>query len=192
MLYTKERKSESALCISCCGKGEDTKFLIAFIYITVAAFFDKKQFRVPNWLCMMGVINGLSYHLLVDGLHTFFRYLGGMLLPVFCLWILFYFRMIGAGDIKLFAVIGSFIGKDVVWVMIYSMVVNGIFSFFILYRERAFVQRFLYFGEYIKNFFWIKERNPYCGVDWKSSPFAIHFTVGIWIGFLLYLVKVLV
>lgn len=141
---------------------------------------------------MAGVINGFCYHLLVDGVHTLLGYLAGMLIPIFCLGILFYFHMIGAGDIKLFAVIGSFIGKDVIWVILYSMLVNGIVSFLILYRERAFVQRFQYFGEYIKKFFLTGEREPYCGIDWENSLFVIHFTVGIWIGFILYLVKVLV
>lgn len=171
-------------------KGDDTELFILFIYISLAAFFDKKQFRVPNWLCMVGVLNGLSYHLVLDGVRTFFEYLGGMIIPIFCLGILFYFRMLGAGDIKLFAVVGSFIGRDVVWVILYSIFVNGIVSFFILYRERAFVQRFQYFGQYIRRFFLSGEREAYCTADWRENPFVIPFTVGIWFGFLLYCIRI--
>lgn len=138
---------------------------------------------------MMGVLNGLCYHLVVEGLKVLPSYFYGMILPFLCLGILFYFHMIGAGDIKLFAVVGSFIGKDVIWVILYSLVINGIFSFFILYRERAFIERFQYFGQYMKDFFLNGKRRAYCEDDWKKSSFVIPFTVGIWFAFLLYCIR---
>lgn len=173
----------------CQRKGDDTKFLMLFVYISVAAFFDKKEFRIPNWLCVAGVLNGLCYHFIVDGIRKLPNYFGGMLIPFFCLGILFYFHMLGAGDIKLFAVVGSFLGKDVIWIILYSMFINGIFAFFILYKEKAFIQRFRYFGEYVRTLFLAGESKPYCGDDWEKSPFVIHFTLGIWFAFLLYWIR---
>lgn len=160
-----------------------------FIYISVAAFFDKKEFRIPNWLSIVGVLNGLCYHLIIEGLHGLPNYLGGMIIPLFCLGILFRFRMLGAGDIKLFAVVGSFLGKDVIWIIIYSMFINGIFAFFVLYKEKAFIQRFQYFRGYVRNLFLTREKKLYCGADWEESPFVIHFTLGIWFAFLLYCIR---
>ncbi len=160
-----------------------------FIYISVAAFFDMKEFRIPNQLCIVGILNGLCYHFIIEGLQGFSNYLGGMIIPLFCLGILFYFRMLGAGDIKLFAVVGSFLGKDVIWIILYSIFVNGIFAFFILYKKKAFIQRFRYFGQYMKTLFLTGEKKPYCGDDWRESPFVIHFTLGIWFSFLLYYIK---
>jgi len=155
----------------------------------MAAFFDKKEFRIPNWLCMVGVINGLCYHLIAEGLRELPNYLGGMIIPFFCLGILFHFRMLGAGDIKLFVAIGSFLGKDVIWIIVYSMFINGMAAFFILYKEKAFIKRFLYFGEYVNNILLKGEKKSYCGDDWKESPFVIHFTLGIWFAFLLYWIR---
>lgn len=38
--------------------------------------------------------------------------LGGSILPLFLLAVLYYFRMLGAGDIKLFCAIGGLMGED--------------------------------------------------------------------------------
>ncbi len=165
-----------------------------FSYISAAVFFDKREFKIPNWLCVAGVVNGLCYHLIADGFLRFPKYITGTFMPIVCLFALFYFQMLGAGDIKLFAVVGSFLGKDVIWIIIYSMFLNGIAAFFILCKEKAFRERFRYFGMYMRDFFlnresFSKKREAYLGEAWKESPFVLHFSVGIWFAVLLYYIK---
>ncbi len=165
-----------------------------FSYVSVAMYFDKREFKIPNWLCAVGIMNGFCYHLLVDRLLEFPNYIAGTFMPIIALFVLFYFQMLGAGDIKLFAVVGSFLGKDVVWIILYSMFINGIAAFSILYKKKAFKERFQYFGIYMRDFFFnrgdfCKKREAYLGENWRESPFILHFSFGIWFAVLLYYTK---
>jgi prepilin peptidase CpaA len=68
------------------------------VLVLNAAFFDIRTRRIPNWLCLAGLIVGLA--------------LGFAL--YFPLWLL---HARGAGDVKLLAAAGSFIGPANIFVL---------------------------------------------------------------------------
>ena len=75
----------------------------------MAAFFDLKVRRIPNWLIGVGaflgvVINGLA------GTSQLFQSVAGFVVAIVVLLLPFALGWIGAGDVKLFGVIGALLG----------------------------------------------------------------------------------
>ncbi len=66
--------------------------------------------RIKNWLIGAGILVGLSFGIFGGGLQGFLTGLAGIVVPIICLGIFFALHLLGAGDIKLLCVIGSFIG----------------------------------------------------------------------------------
>ena len=93
-----------------------TGVLIALLL--AAAWIDWRTMRIPNWLTVAGMAWGLAWNAtsgpsIVDGLLFGLGGLGlgfAMFLP---LWLL---RVLGAGDVKLMAMVGAFLGAGGVFV----------------------------------------------------------------------------
>lgn len=84
-------------------------FVLLIVLLGTSVWFDVKSRRIPNWLIAMGLT--ASFALQVLSSFGSFSTWGMGLLAGFGLFIPFYLlRAMGAGDVKLMAVIGSFIG----------------------------------------------------------------------------------
>ena len=96
---------------------------------------------------------------------------------------IYYFRMMGAGDMKLWAVVGGFLGPQrAVYCMIASLFVGAVLSIFVLLKRRNLKIRLLYFCSYIQ-----KQQNgvwePY--LNEKDQDGRFHFAIAILGGILL-------
>lgn len=105
-------------------------------------------------------------------------WLTGVCTPVLFLFLLFYCKMIGAGDIKVLSILGGFHGwKFSLKVFLIALVYGGIWSIFKLTAHHNWRERFLYFYEYLNEILYIKKRISYrqvSNVDKRSSiPFCI-------------------
>ena len=136
---------------------------IALILITGSAMLDDlSRGRISNGIIMTGLLWGALYQSFSGGMTGLLIFLGGVLLPVILMSGLYYFRMIGAGDIKLFSVIGGFLGPmTVLSCMVISVLLGGLISLTIMICHHNFSQRFIYFSEYIYNYSKDKKWNPY-------------------------------
>ena len=114
---------------------------------------DLQSGKIPNGLIVTGLSCALVYQCMEYGIAGALIFLGGCLLPVFLLGILFYFRMIGAGDIKLFCMIGGYIGpEDCLNCMSLSILFGGIISLIIMIRNKNLGRRLSYLGMYISEY----------------------------------------
>ncbi|HWP22756.1 MAG TPA: A24 family peptidase [Candidatus Binatia bacterium] len=95
---------------------------------SLSAFFDYQYRRIPNWLIVFGLVCGVGLNafqnsgLLVDSLLGFVAGIGVLFLP-------FAFGWVGAGDVKLFGVIGALLGVS--WlprVFFYAAVAAGVIA----------------------------------------------------------------
>ena len=88
------------------------------ITVSVAVISDYRGWRIPNKLIGAGLIQGFVvsavWRGLQDGLVCSIQ---GCVIPVMMLFVLFLIRALGAGDIKLLAVAGAFVGTGVYRVM---------------------------------------------------------------------------
>ena len=119
------------------GRIERIIYLIPLIAtVSAAVVQDLRDWRIPNRLIAIGLMQGM---IISAWMHGFGQGLlvsvSGSVIPVLILYVLFLMRALGAGDIKLFAVAGTFVGTDVVRVMIYSFLAGGVISLFFLLKE---------------------------------------------------------
>ena len=108
----------------------------------------------------------------------------GLLVPILILGILFIFRMLGAGDIKLLSVIGSMIGPTKILNCIsYSFLIGAVISAALMIQAALSASEF--FTYYITSVFISKqEKENYYKSGMPLENF--HFTVPIFLSALLY------
>jgi prepilin peptidase CpaA len=96
------------------------------VLLIVAAVIDWRSFRLPNWLTLGGIAVGLVMSVLPQGIGFLGSLLGAgtglvLLLPLYAL------RMTGAGDVKLMAMVGAFLGlPNVLFALLFTLVAGGV------------------------------------------------------------------
>lgn len=101
----------------------------------LASWFDIKSRKVPNRLIVLGIFLGICVNALgsfpghfYSGILGFALGFGLMLIP-YCL------GLLGAGDVKLFAVVGLFLGPDnTLDAVVYTVMCGGVLALFFLFR----------------------------------------------------------
>lgn len=90
----------------------DPRLLTLTTLLLLATVFDIRQMRIPNWLCLAGIGLGLMRALEVPVAlpHGLWWALQGMLVGLGIMLPLWLCRAIGAGDAKLAAMTGVFLG----------------------------------------------------------------------------------
>jgi prepilin peptidase CpaA len=104
-----------------------TGVLIALLL--AAAVFDYRSFRIPNWLTAGGLVFGTAWTIIVPplpGAGWWFP-IGGIATGFIAVLPLYVLRAAGAGDVKLMAMAGSFLGShDTLYALLFSFVVGGV------------------------------------------------------------------
>jgi prepilin peptidase CpaA len=125
------------------------KLSVILLVFLMALYLDLKYQRIPNLLCMVTLISGFivqSYFSSWSGLLTALMSAG---LAFVLLFPAFYFRLLGAGDVKLMVAIGSLLDiKLLLWSIVYAIIVGGVTSIFLaLYRLgwKSFVEVLLHY-----------------------------------------------
>ncbi|SDZ18020.1 prepilin peptidase CpaA [Evansella caseinilytica] len=115
---------------------------ILFGYLLTALYWDVRYTRLPNWLTAGGMAVGLLYHIVTNGLQGLMFSAGGLLVAGGIFLLLYIFKALGAGDVKLFAAIGSLVGIELVlYFMMYSVIFAGIIGIVILLFTRTFLSK---------------------------------------------------
>lgn len=120
-----------------------TGVLIALLVI--AAVSDFKTLRIPNWLTFGGVLFGLIYNTVAPWSPDagFLWALQGLLVGFLIMLPLYVLKVMGAGDVKLMAMIGAFLGlPDTLYVVLTIFVVGGIAALTFALRKKAWKQMF--------------------------------------------------
>jgi len=111
--------------------------------VVVAAVYDIRFRRIPNWLVVAGFCLGLTFNVFfhrVDGL--ILALLGAVLalivyLPFFAL------RAMGAGDVKLMIAIGAFVGaKNWLILFLITAILGGILALCLLLIRGGLIRAF--------------------------------------------------
>lgn len=148
-----------------------------------AVLFDLKDGKIPNGVIAAGLMWGCSYQLVVHGGMGMIFFLGGSCFPILLFGALYYFRMIGAGDIKLFCVTGGFLGPyGCFYCAVTAIFTGGIISLAIMLRRHIISQRLLYFSEYISDYSRNRKWKPYRNRASTESQFC--FSVPVLLGVL--------
>jgi prepilin peptidase CpaA len=103
-----------------------TVFQLFLVPLAVlVAYHDVRYRRIPNAFVLATLISGLTLNFALGGFKGGLNSLGGCVLAFILMFILHVFGAMGAGDVKLFAAIGSVIGAQLVLPTFVVVVLTG-------------------------------------------------------------------
>lgn len=79
------------------------------IILVFAVATDLNEWRISNRLIVLGLFFGLIFCILREGSIGIVHFILNISIPVILLFLFFQLRALGAGDIKLFSVVGGFL-----------------------------------------------------------------------------------
>lgn len=112
-----------------------TNYILLLPVLVFAMVSDIRTHKIPNALCVYGIVAALVYWILADTDAIFYKLLPGMCIPFFVLFCLYVIRALGAGDVKLMCVVGTYIGVDVLMVIGLTFVITAIYGIVVCIRH---------------------------------------------------------
>ena len=98
-------------------------FLIPLAVLII--YHDVRYRRIPNPFVLATLVTGLTLNFAVGGWQGGLNSIGGCLLAFVLMFMLHVFGAMGAGDVKLFAAIGSILGAQLVLPTFIVVVLTG-------------------------------------------------------------------
>ncbi len=151
---------------------------------------DFKRDRIYNGWILFGILTGLFFHMQEGGWYGVCSAVIPMIIPFILLYPIYKIGALGAGDIKLFMVSGSFLKTEqLVHVIIVSFFAAALFSLMKMISEKNCKERTRYLLSYLLETCKTREWRLYdetCIQDahtYKSNK--IHFALPICIGVML-------
>ena len=103
--------------------------IIALVLVIVAAVHDLREFRIPNRLIVAGIVVGVSVIVIRAFTGEYIgNYILGTLAGLAGMTFLYIIRAVGAGDVKLLAVIGMLTGLEFVLQLMVVSLITGLFT----------------------------------------------------------------
>ena len=152
-----KRIEERTKRVGDCRKGGDLLSVQSQLLLVIAGvgvLMDFLMEKVVNSFICIGLAAGLFYQAVTYGGKGVLSFLPGAVLPLVLLCPLFYFRMLGAGDIKLFSVLGGILGYSLILrVMFCSFLIGAVLSGAFLISCGNLKERFSYFFNYLYTYY---------------------------------------
>ena len=144
-------------------------YLSLICILAVAAVMDISTFRVKNRWIIFGLVFGVILYIAAGQWAVIANKAAGFLLPASLL-VLYRYSMLGAADIKLFAVAGFYLGfrDSFLFIVMTFMLASGLAVYRIL-TNHCLKKRFFYFHNFIKHI--------YMDFANKDKTACLHMTV---------------
>ena len=154
------------------------------VILAAAVIQDFMYMKISNRLILMGVLLSLAFGFMTGGLTQILFVLANVSFPVIVLYLLYLLGVLGAGDIKLFSIIGGFSNfRELTNCMLYSFLVGAVIAAGkMLYNRNLRISLFKA-GVYFRTI--RKEGIVSYHKEWSESRNLMHFSVAILIGYLL-------
>jgi prepilin peptidase CpaA len=91
----------------------------------IITYYDVRYRRIPNAFVLATLASGLIINTIYDGLNGTLMSLGGCAIAFILMFVLHVFGAMGAGDVKLFAAVGSLTGANMVLPMFLVVILTG-------------------------------------------------------------------
>jgi prepilin peptidase CpaA len=133
------------------------------ILVAIAAVFDIRYRRIPNWLVLAGIIVGLAWNVYSSGWSGLLRASEGLGLGFILYFPLYLIRARGAGDVKLLAAVGAIAGPlNCFWIFLLTAILGGVIALLLLIFRSRVRQTFFNVG-------WIIRDLLHLQAPWRSS-----------------------
>jgi prepilin peptidase CpaA len=101
-------------------------------------YCDLRFRRIPNKLVLAALIAGLAINVTLGGAYGALSSAGGFAVAFVPMFLMHIFGAMGAGDVKLFAAIGSVVGLTLVpWTFVVVVMVGAVLAFYSMIRSRT-------------------------------------------------------
>lgn len=165
------------------------KLVLLFSFLSLAAGQDIRSGKISNRLIVLGMVFGgclqvLQHH--AEGIYFFLRNIS---VPIILFYLLFQMRVLGAGDIKLFSMIGGILTiQELFAIMAYSFIAAGAGAGLYLVVDQQRRQKLYYAGRYLLDFVRTGKIEPYLP-PFASESFSFALSVPVLFGavYVLYL-----
>lgn len=151
-------------------------YLSLICILAVAAVMDISTFRVKNRWIIFGLVFEVILYIAAGQWAVIANKAAGFLLPASLL-VLYRYSMLGAADIKLFAVAGFYLGfrDSFLFIVMTFMLASGLAVYRIL-TNHCLKKRFFYFLNFIRDFS-TNEKHIYMDFANKDKTACLHMTV---------------
>ncbi len=152
---------------------------------TAAVVTDIRTGRISNRLIVSGLTAGLFFRIAESGWTGIIVFLLNVSLPVILCYLLFLMHALGAGDIKLFSVIGGIWSlKILMATLAVSFLAGAGMSLCRLLYYHELVPGLSRFGTYVRRCIAEEKLEEY-PAEYRGKQHIIHFSAAIWIGFII-------
>ncbi|QDU40733.1 Type 4 prepilin-like proteins leader peptide-processing enzyme [Maioricimonas rarisocia] len=148
--------------------------------LIVAAWIDGKQLRVPNWITFPMVFAGLAYNSWAGGWTGLGDALFGMVVGLATLLPLYAIGGMGAGDVKLMAGIGAWLGATVTWhAFCVSVVVGALMAIVMVLWRKSWQKHYGNFMMILLEFLTVKNPRELSRIAAERKPQMLLLPYGI-------------
>lgn len=158
--------------------------MFSVLLLILAAAMDIRSGKISNRLILSGLAAGLFFQFAEAGWKGAGVFLRNVSIPVILCYLLFLIHVLGAGDIKLFSVIGGIWNFKIltVTIMISFLTAAGMSLGKMLYHHNL-VSRLCIFGDYIRQALAAAQFSQY--PKSQGNQHIIHFSIAILIGYII-------
>ena len=165
---------------------------ILLLFLIAAAWQDLRSYHIRNVLVVSGALVGVLLNVFLPTGIGLYQSLAGLGVGLFLLLPLYLLRAMGAGDVKLMAMVGAFLGPQAILItMLYVLVTGGILSICVA-MYRGVMKKMLYstqiiLVEFMTNLFTPKSKRPpnaisFAGVTQDTTAAKMPYGVAIAVG----------
>jgi prepilin peptidase CpaA len=154
------------------------------LVVFIAVILDFTTGKVSNKLILIGLLFSFIFAVILGENNGLIYYLLGVITPIVTLLLLFIIGGIGAGDVKLFAVIGGFIGYQGAFrCIIVAFVIGAVISLGKILIYKRLTQSFRNIIQYVFRVYQTQQIQVYE----RENSNTIHFTLPILLSVLCYI-----
>lgn len=135
----------------------DPRTGVLLLLLAAAAISDYRTFRIPNLLTLGGIVFALVYNTIVPpAWHADWTWApAGMLLGLGAMLPMYAIGAMGAGDVKLMAMVGAFLGlSGTAYALLFCVVTGGIAALAFALHKRVMARMLANIGGVMRGMLW--------------------------------------
>ncbi|MCC6071742.1 prepilin peptidase [Massilia sp. GCM10020059] len=171
----------------------DPRTGVLLALLVAAAVSDYRTFRIPNRITGGGILFALLYNTIVPAeWHADWTWApAGMLLGFFAMLPMYLIRAMGAGDVKLMAMVGAFLGvSDTAYALLFCIVTAGISALIYALHKGVMGRMLANTGSILRGMFWssVATGNPQLQPGAVASVGKLAYGISIAFGTISFLI----
>lgn len=156
----------------------------AIVAVCAACLYDVSTSRIPNALTFAAAVLAILFHSFAPSGSGWSAALFGLVVGLAVFFPLFALGAMGAGDVKLMAALGGWIGAtSILYVALYASLAGGVLALIVALRKR-YLRQALSNVRMLATYWWVEGIKPFPALTIESSqslrlPYAVAIAAGL-------------